>query len=373
MRWGFALLGVVLVGLVSWGFLASQKPAKAKEPPPVAVNVAVVTVTDVPISVTALGAARAWQSVLVSAQVNGVLKFVAPEGEDVPAGALLAEIDPSPYLAALAQAQGAMHRDQALLAAAQVDLARYQGLVAEDSLPRQQVDTQAALVKQYEGAVQIDRGAVAAAQVNVGYCQIRSPISGRVGVRIVDPGNVVTTTSTTGIVSVNQVTPIAVVFTVPQGDFQRLWDASGGFTRPMATLALSQETGAPLGNGELTIADNHVDPSTGTVQLKARFPNEARKLWPGQFINVRLQIQTLSHVITVPSAAVNPGPHGPFVYVVGADGKVSASPVVVAATQDATAVIQSGLSLGQKVVTDGQMALRPGASVSIRRAQDGGV
>ena len=369
MSWGLALLGVPLVGLVAWAITAGHRPASAaKAPAAVPVTVAQVAVADVPISITALGAARAWQSVVINAQVNGVLRFVAPEGADVAAGTLLAEIESAPYQAALTQAEGALRRDRALLAAARVDLARYQTLVAQDSLPRQQLDTQAALVKQYEGAVQVDEGAVAAARVNVGYCRIRSPIAGRVGVRLIDPGNVVQTSTAGGIVSVNQITPIAVTFTVPQGDFQRLWDASGGFSRPMPTTALSQESGAVLDRGELTAADNHVDAATGTVQLKARFPNGARRLWPGQYVNISLTLQTLPRAVTIPATAVNPGPGGPFAYVVGANNRVAARPIAVAAIQDFTAVIRVGLRPGERVVTDGQMQLRPGMSVAVRGA-----
>ena len=367
-RWGFILLGVVLVVLVIWAVLAAHKPAKPKGPPPVPVTIAKVTLQDVPTSITALGAAQAWQGVLINAQVIGKLLFVAPEGTDVAAGALLAEIDSAPYRAALTQAQGALARDRALLLGAQVDLARFQKLAAQDSIARQQVDDEAALVKQDEGLVLADQGTVAAAQVNVNYCRITSPVAGRVGVRLIDPGNIVTANSTSGIISVNQVTPIAVTFTVPQGDFQKLADVSNGFTRPLPTQALSQETGEPLGDGELTIADNHVDATTGTVALKARFPNADRRLWPGQFVNVKLTMQTLSQVPTIPAAAVNQGPNGAYVYVVGPDSKVTLRPVTVETTQDTTAVIKSGLKPGETVVTDGQMSLRPNAPVSIHPA-----
>jgi multidrug efflux system membrane fusion protein len=209
---------------------------------------------------------------------------------------------------------------------------------------------------------------VAAARVNLNNCRITSPIEGRVGVRLIDPGNIVTTSVTTGIVSVNQIVPIAVTFSVPQGDFQRLAQVSSAFTRPLTAEAFSQETNADLGSGELQIADNHVDPSTGTVQLKARFPNSGQLLWPGQFINVRLTLQTLPHALTIPAAAVNQGPNGAYVYVLGANNKAVLRPVTVASTQDAIAVIQSGLTAGEVVVTDGQMALKPGMSVQVHGA-----
>jgi len=362
-RWGFVALGVVLVALIAWWWFASQKHDKPKGPAPVPVSVAKVTTQDVPVTVTALGAAQAWQGVLIVPQISGRLTYVAQEGADVRTGALLVEIDCGPYEAALTQAQGALKRDQATLAGAKVDLARYQTLVTQNSIARQTAEDEAATVKQEEGTVLADQGAVQAAAVNVRFCRISSPVDGRVGVRLVDPGNIVTTGTTTGIVSVNQVQPIAVTFTVPQGDFQRLVSASAGFTRQLATQAASQETGADLGSGELVVADNHVDQTTGTVEMKARFPNPTRQLWPGQFVNVNLTLQTLSKATTVPSQAVNQGPNGAFVYLVGTNNKVVVQPVKVLLTQGTLSVIQSGVVAGQTVVTDGQMSLKPGLSV----------
>jgi multidrug efflux system membrane fusion protein len=368
------VLGLVLVGLIGWIAFAGHKPKAPRKASPVAVTVAQATVQDTPVSLQALGSALPWQGVTVRAQVNGKL-LTAPfrEGSFVKAGDVLAEIDPAPYRAAVMQAQGQLRKDQALLEEAKLDLKRYQGLVAEDSLPRQQLDQQAALVKQDEGAVLTDQGALEAAEVNLRYCRITSPVTGRVGVRLVDPGNLVSTTDTTGIVIVNQITPIAVTFTIPEGDFQRLSDASGGFSRPLKTTALSQETGAVLGEGELSIADNKVDPNTGTVMMKARFPNDARKLWPGQFVNVRLTLQTVPNATVIPAAAVNQGARGAFAYVVGSDDKATIRPLVVAAIQDSLAIIKSGIKAGEVVVTDGQLSLRPGAVVAVHNpAQAGG-
>ena len=263
------------------------------------------------------------------------------------------------------QAQGALKRDEALLDAARVDLARYKGLAAQDSIAKQQVDTQAALVKQDEGLVLIDQGLLRGAQVNLKHTRIASPIDGRVGVRLVDPGNIIATTDTLGILSVNQISPMAVTFTVPEGDFQRLVAASGGFARPLMTQAYSQDTGELLDTGELSIADNHVDPATGTVQMKARFDNGARRLWPGQFLNVRLTLQVMGRVLTVPAAAVNQGPKGTFVYVVGGDDKAAVRPVTVSATERGVAAIGRGLQDGEIVVTDGQMSLAPGSKVQV--------
>lgn len=366
-RWGFVALGVALVALIAW-LMIGHKPPKPKGPPPVSVAVAKATSQDVPLYVTALGAAQAWQGVLINPQVSGRLTYVAKEGDDVRVGSLLVEIDCGPYQAALTQAQGALRRDQAMLAGARTDLARYQTLAAQNSIARQTYEDEQATVKQDEGVVLADQGNVRAAEVNVRFCRITSPVNGRVGVRLVDPGNIVTTALTTGIISVNQIQPIAVTFTIPQGEFQQLSNVSAAFTKPLRTQAFSQETGSNLGEGELVVADNHVDSSTGTVDMKARFENPGRQLWPGQFVNVRVTLQTLAHATTIPTAAVNQGPNGAYAYVVGADGKASVRPITVMATQEGLAVVQSGLAPGDTVVTDGQMSLRNGSSVAIAGA-----
>jgi len=383
----FAILGLaVLAAFV--GYLLFHKTSEAPEKQPIPVAAARVTVQDLPVSTTSLGAAQAWTSVTILAQVSGkLLDVYFTEGSDVKAGQVLAQIDPAPYRAAVTQAEGALKRDQALLANARLDLARFKNLEAQNAIARQQVDTQAALVKQDEGTVLVDQGLVDAANVNLNYTRITSPIDGRVGVRLVDPGNLVSaggsisnnpaTPSATssgpasgnnggsGIVVVNQLQPIAVTFTVPQGEFQRLQELSDGFHKPMVTKALSQETNAVLDTGELSIADNRVDPTTGTVQLKARFPNAGRKLWPGQFVNVELMMQVMQHALTVPAAAVNQGPNGPYLYVVGPDNKVAMRPITVAWTQGDWVAIKDGARAGETVVTDGQMILKPGSVVRI--------
>jgi len=390
-RWVFVALGVLAVAIVLW-VVFHKKPAKPKAPPAIPVSVARVTVQDLPVSITAIGAAQAWQSDIILAQVSGKLLSVPfREGQDVKAGALLAQVDPASYRAVLLQAQGALKRDQALLAEARVDLARYQTLAAQDSIARQTLDTQAALVKQDEGIVIADQGAVDAAQTNLRFTRIVAPISGRAGIRMVDAGNIVnggsasqvstttvsggasgisgsssSATTGTGITTINEIEPIAVTFTVPQGDFQRLSDVSDAFRKPLATEALSQETDAVLGTGTLSIADNKVDPATGTVELKARFENKDHHLWPGQFVNVRLTLQTLPHVTTIPGGAVNQGPNGPFAFVVAPDGKALMRPLKVALTQGPVTVIASGVQPGETVVVDGQMTLKPGSRVRIR-------
>jgi multidrug efflux system membrane fusion protein len=356
------------------------KPAKASKLQAVPVSVAKVAVEDVPVTVNALGSAQAWTSDTIVAEVSGLLRNVYfVEGTDVRAGQLLAQIDPAPYRAALTQAQGALRRDSALLTGARVDLARYQTLVLQNSIARQVFDDQTALVHQDEGVVQLDEGIVETAQINLRWCRITSPISGRTGVRSVDPGNFVApsggtgttsaatgaTTGPIGIVIVNQINPIAVTFSVPQGAYQRLREVSNGFRTPLVTRAFSQDTGALLGTGELSIADNRVVSATGTVSMKARFDNAGERLLPGQFVNVRLTLQTLSHATTIPATAVNQGPSGPFAYVVGADQKVSMRPIKVGEIEGVTAVITSGVQPGETLVTDGQASLDAGSLVKI--------
>jgi multidrug efflux system membrane fusion protein len=384
--WILAALGALAVLIVA-GVLLLRHPAKPAPPPSIPVNVATAQASDLPISITALGAAQAWTSVTVLAQVSGKLLAVDfKEGTDVKKGQLLAQIDPAPYLAVLTQTEGTLKRDQALLANARLDLERYQSLQAANAIAGQTVDTQRALVQQDEGIVKTDEGAVAAAQVNVGWCRIVSPTDGRVGVRLVDPGNLVsaggsigntpataaatnssssTGNSGSGIVTVDQIEPIAVTFTVPEGNFQQLQDLSHGFQQALMTKAFSQESGTLLDSGQVTIADNHIDPATGTVELKARFPNAQRHLWPGQFVNVQLTLQTLHHVTTIPLAAVNRGPNGSYAFVVGKDNKVTMHPVSIGWTQGNTVVIKSGVKPGDIVVTDGQMILKAGSAVRI--------
>jgi multidrug efflux system membrane fusion protein len=364
-HWGLLGIALLTAGLIYWLAHARHSPV-AVTAPAVAVSTAEVRLSDLAIAITELGAAQAWQAVTIRAQVNGrLLRVAVQEGADVKAGDLIAEIDPAPYKAVLTQAQGALERDKAQLEIARLDLDRYTHLVAEDSIAHQQLDTQQSLVKQLEGTVLIDQGAVAAAQVNLDYCRITSPVTGRVGVRLVDAGNLVATTDSGGIITVNQLVPMAVTFAVPQADFQRLSDASEGFRRALSTQAFSQDSGENLGSGELTVADNHVDPSTATVQMKARFPNTDRKLWPGQFVNVRLTLKVLHGSLSIPNAAVIHGPQQTFVYVVGPDHRAAVRPVTVVMVQDADAVIAAGLSPGDSVITDGQMSLRPGSEVIV--------
>ena len=363
---GLVGVGAVALALFGWALFHKKGPPRTAPPSVTAIAVGKVEKRDVPVSINALAQAQGWQAVIVRAQVNGTLLQVpVREGADVTKGELIAEIDPAPFRATLMQAQGALRRDQAQLDIARLKLTRYRQLEEQHTIPALDVDTQAALVNQLEGAVMVDQGAVAAAQVNLNYTRIVAPISGRVGVRLVDAGNLVGTADTAGIVTINQISPIAVTFTLPQGEFQRLSRVSEGFSKPLVTEAYGQESGELLDTGELVVVDNRVDPSTATVQLKARFANAKHHLWPGQLLNVRLTLQTLRNALALPTIAVNQGPKGPFAYVIENDTAV-VRPLVVDVRQDDFTTIRSGVQPGETVVIEGQGSLRPGAKVSVR-------
>ncbi len=367
-RW--VLIGVGLLAVIAFA-VALTRP---KAPSPrgaggstTAVSVALVEQRDVAITLRALGQAQGWQTVVIRAEVGGrLLRVPVREGADIEQGALIAEIDPAPFRAALMQAQGALRRDQAQLDLARLKLQRFRQLADSQGIAALDVDTQAALVHQYEGAVMVAEGVLAAAKVDLDNTRVVAPVAGRVGLRLVDAGNVVAANEAGGIVTINQVAPIAVTFTLPQGDFQRLSQRTDGFRKPLVTEAYSQESGELLDSGELTVVDNRVDPSTATVQLKARFANEAQRLWPGQLLNVRLTLETLRDVMAVPAAAVVQGPKGPFAYVVEGDAAVMRPVQVAHQLQDAI-VVTSGVAPGERVVVEGQGSLRPGAKVAVRR------
>jgi membrane fusion protein, multidrug efflux system len=366
-RRSWVLVGVCAAAVALFGWVLFHKTPQPKSPPPVtAIAVATVQKRDVLVSINALGQAQGWQAVTVRPQVNGrLLRVPVREGSEVAAGTLLAEIDPAPFRAALMQSQGALARDQAQLKLAKLKLTLYQQLSTQDSIATLDVETQAALVSQLEGDVMLDQGALAAAQVNLDYTRILAPVAGRIGVRLVDAGNLVSTTDTGGIVTINQISPIAVTFTLPQGDFLRLAQFSNGFQKPLVTQAYSQESGELLDTGELVVIDNRVDPATASVQLKARFANTQRHLWPGQLLNVKLALETLQGVVVLPSIAVNQGPNGPFAYVVE-NNLAMLRPVESELQQDEMTVVKSGVKPGDVVVVEGQGSLRPGAKVAVR-------
>jgi multidrug efflux system membrane fusion protein len=363
------LVGVGAVALALFGWTLFHKNAASRTAPPSVTAIAVGKVErrDVPVSINALAQAQGWQAVVVRTQVNGpLIQVPVREGADVEKGDLIAEIDPVPFRSQLTQAEGALRRDQAQLDIARLKLARYRQLAEQHTIATLDVDTQAALVEQMEGTVMVDQGAVSGARAMLGHTRIVAPISGRVGVRLVDAGNIVSTTETAGIVTINQISPIAVTFTVPQGEFQRLSLVSEGFRKPLLTEAYAQESGELLDTGELVVVDNRVDPNTATVQLKARFANARQHLWPGQLLNVRLTLQTLHGALALPTIAVNQGPKGPFAYVIENDTAVVRT-LVIDVRQDEITTVKSGVQPGDAVVTEGQGSLRAGAKVSIRR------
>ena len=277
-------------------------------------------------------------------------------------GDLLAVIDPRPYQAALDAAGAKRQQDQAQLANAQADLARYSSLARQDFASRQQVDTQQALVKQLTATIAGDAAQIEAAQLNLSYCYITAPFDGRVGLRNVDPGNLVHASDATGIMTLTQIHPIAVIFTLPQDDLPRVNAAMAA--RRLPVLAFAGNDATELDRGELLTLDNTIDQSTGTIRMKAVFPNQRNQLWPGQFVNARLLLTTEPNVLTVPSVAVQHGPAGLYVYVVNANSTVTRHDVQVERDDGKLAVIATGLQDGQTVVTNGQSRLQDGTSVA---------
>ena len=352
--------------------LASVPPVRAQNAPagkpPAAHGVPVQAVAakrqDVPVTLRDIGSVQAFASVLVRARVDGTLnKVFFTEGQEVKAGAPLAQIDPRPYAAAFAQAQAKRAADAAQLSNSQRDLQRYSSLARSDFASRQQVDTQQASVTQAQANIQGDEAAMATAQLNLDFASIASPIEGRTGLRLVDPGNLIHASDATGIVTVTQIHPIAVIFTLPQETLPQVQAAMAA--RKLPVIAFAQDDRTQLAEGTLLTIDNQIDQSTGTIRLKAIFPNTDDKLWPGQFINARLQVATLAHALTVPSNAIQRGPNGLYVYVVGADAAVKMQPVAVQQDDGKIAVIGDGLPDAAVVVTAGQSRLQDGAKVSV--------
>jgi multidrug efflux system membrane fusion protein len=360
------LVTLIVLGAAVWSwrrFAADSKPA-ARPAPVVQVTTTTVQAQDVPIFRSGVGNVTALASVTVKPRVDGQLERVAfVEGQDVTAGQLLAQIDPRTLQAQLAQVQAQKARDQAQLANANADLRRYTQLIGEDAATQQQVDTQKALVAQLEAAVQTDEAQISFAQVQLGFTRIVAPISGRVGARLVDAGNIVHAADPGGLVVINQVDPITVVFTLPEEAFQDINHALHASAAPLQVIASPRNSDETLGTGKLILLNNQIDTTTGTVQLKGSFPNPSHALWPGQYVNVRLVLRHDPHALTVPAAAVQRSQNGTFVWLVDADNKALNQPVRVGPVQDGSAVIEAGLAAGQRVVVDGQYQLRAGVAV----------
>ncbi|MBN8874011.1 MAG: efflux RND transporter periplasmic adaptor subunit [Rhodospirillales bacterium] len=335
----------------------------APSTPGVPVSIATATRKDVPIWIPALGSVQAFYAVQLRSRVDGTLTDVpVTEGQDVKKGDLLAVIDPRPYQAALDAAQAKKTQDEAQLATATADLVRYTALAKEEIASRQKLETVQALAKQLRAAIVGDEAQIEAAQLNLSYCYITAPFDGRVGLRTVDPGNLVRTAEGTPIMTLAQLRPISVTFAVPQDHLPAIHEAMArGKPR---VVARSSDEKAELDQGTLLTVDNAIDPATGTIRSKATFPNPQNRLWPGQFVNIRLLVGTDVNVLTVPSVAVQHGPNGLYVYVVKPDDTVARQPVEMTRDDGQVAVIASGLQEGQRVVTDGQSRLQAGVRVS---------
>jgi multidrug efflux system membrane fusion protein len=325
------------------------------------VTTAPVLQQDVPIYLPGIGTVTANASVTVKTRIDGQLERVGfVEGQDVKAGQLLVQLDARALQAQLEQAQGQQAKDQAQLGNAKVDLQRYTRLIKQDAATQQQLDTQRALVAQLEAALQADVAQVDYARVQLSYTRITAPISGRVGARLVDPGNIVHASDSGGLVVINQIDPISVVFTLPGDAFQDINRALHANGTPLAVLAYPASGEEVLARGSLVLLNNQIDTSSGTVQLKGRFANPDHVLWPGQYVNVRLVLGQRPQALTVPAAAVQRGENGTYAWVIAADHTAQNQPIDVAQVQDGVAIIDRGLSAGQHVVIDGQYKLRPG-------------
>jgi membrane fusion protein, multidrug efflux system len=327
---------------------------------------------DIGINLNALGTVTSLATVTIRSQISGYLmKIDFKEGDEVKKGDLIAEIDSRPYEATLAQAKGQLARDEALLKGAQVDLARYQGLAAQNAVPHQTLDTQVALVAQDQGTVEADRASVKSAEVNLNYCRILSPIDGRVGLRQVDLGNYVTPGDTNGIVVITQLRPISVLFTVPEDNLQPIAKRlQAGAVLP--ATAFDRAGINKIADGTLQTFDSQIDPTTGTIKLRAIFPNEAETLFPNQFVNIRLLLDTHKDATTMSTAGIQRGVPGTFVYLVNADDTVSVRPVKLGVTAGDRVEVLSGLAPGDRIVIDGADKLRDGAKINVRAEANAG-
>ncbi len=353
------IIAVVAVALAACSG-AKQKPAEEKVP----VMVAVATSKDVPIQIRAIGDVQPISNVAVRALVGGQLdKVWFKEGGDVRRNELLFTIDPRPYQAALAQAQANLARDEANQKNAESQAARYADLVKKDFVTREEYDNFTAAAAAARATVAADRAAADNARLQLSYCEIRSPLDGRTGSLMVHPGNIVKANDTTPMVVINQITPVYVQFAVPEN---QLGDFRSRGLHDVPVTAAPQGGGAPVTDGKLTFVDNAVDTTTGTITLKATFPNADRRLWPGQFVNVAVTLSSQRNATVVPTLAVQTGQKGQYIYVVKDGGAVEMRPVKVASSNDEEAVIASGITPGETVVTDGQLRLTPTSKVQIK-------
>lgn len=373
--WPKVLLALALLGGVGAGvFFLQQREGKgadeqSRKDRPVSVGTAAAHRQDVMLSLTALGTISAPNAVNVVSRVDGVLqKLHFKEGQRVKAGDLLAEIDSKTYQAQLLLAQGQLMKDQALLSNARLDLNRYKQLWAQNSIAKQTVDTQESLVKQYEGTVKVDEANVELAKVQLSYTKIQAPVSGRLGLRNVSPGNLVKANDSTAIVTITQNQPIDVVFAVPETQLPKVLVPWGRGERLMVE-AWDRDNRTLLDQGALLTVDNQINTETGTVSLKAQFKNAKEWLFPNQFVNVKLMLGTLKQALVVPSSAIQQGNAGAYVYLVGADSTVSVRAIEAGAAEAGVTVVNKGLNEGDQVVTDGLDKLRDGSKVRPVKAE----
>jgi multidrug efflux system membrane fusion protein len=357
-------LALAVLLLIAWRVLI-HKPADAasRNPPPsIAVDTAAAAHSDVPIYFEGLGTVQAFYTVTVTARVDGEIQKIGfTEGQTVHKGDLLAQIDPRPNQAAYEQAVAAKAKDAAQLANGKRDLDRYILLQPQDLASKQTVDTARANVDQLSAQLQIDQAMIDNARTQLDYTRITSPIDGRTGIRLIDPGNIVRAAGTTGIVVVTQVQPISVIFTLPEDDLPAVGGALAA--GPVQVTTLSRDGSTVLDQGTLTLIDNEIDQATGTAKLKATFSNTHNSLWPGQYVNARVLVRTERNVLTVPSAAVQLGPNGPFTYVVKGDSTVEVRPVELGTESGGLTVIKKGIALNERVVTSNQYRLQAGVHV----------
>ena len=361
----FLVLLAAVLGLLIWLTLVRLNTRKTPPPtPPVPVLATQVGRQDVPIYAQGVGTVQAFKTVAVRAQVSGqLLKVPFIEGQVVKRGDLLALIDPTIYRAAYHEAVAKKAQDEAVLANAIRDLARYEELAKTNYTSRQQADTQRATVAQTRALILSDQAAIENAKAMLDYCTITAPVNGRTGIRQVDEGNIISPSDTIGIVVVTQTQPIAVIFTLPQQQLAQVMAATQA--GPLPVTALASDNTTVLDQGTLAVVDNQIDQATGTLKLKATFPNAAEKLWPGAFVNVRLRLATLSQALVVPSVAVQQGNSGPYVFVIKPDATVTQRRVSLIQADDAQAVIDQGLKAGERVVTSGFIQLKEGSKVTL--------
>jgi multidrug efflux system membrane fusion protein len=373
-RWWIWLLLVCFLVVGAYVFLyrggRAQSRSDKQGPSPAARGLPVVAVAakkgDIGVYINGLGSVTPLNTVTVKSRVDGqLIKVLFREGQIVKSGDLLAEIDPRPFEVQLTQAEGQMMRDGALLKNARLDLQRYDVLAGQDSIAKQQRDTQEYLVHQYEGAVKTDQGNIDNAQLQLTYSRITAPLSGRTGLRQVDPGNMIHATDANGLVVITQLQPITVIFPIPEDNISLVLGKLKSGARLMAEV-YDREQKQKLATGYLLTVDNQIDSATGTVKLKAIFPNKGNELFPNQFVNARLLVDVRREAVIVPEPAIQRGPQGTFLYVVKADRTVGVRPVTIGVAEEGNVSITTGLSLGELVVIDGAERLREGSKVELR-------